>query len=220
MDVDDDEETLPASPMTFQDGIHAVLNAFGSVATPPRWPMFARQAKQFLRNAVEGFDEKHYGFASVLDLLRAAGKEGVLRVERDRQGAVRVFPGPRLAALTSAEPVESPPTDEAGADLGAGDPVTDGAGIELAADGAAKTDTDATQTDSPAVAAGPKKTVRRRRAATSKTAARTATKAVKTATPARVAKSAKPPAATKPAKPVKPRVRKAAKVKSAADVRE
>ena len=55
--------------------------------------MYVRQAKQFLRNAIEGFDERKYGFASVVDLLRAAGKEGVLRIERDRQGAVRVFPG-------------------------------------------------------------------------------------------------------------------------------
>jgi hypothetical protein len=32
----------------------------------------------------------------VVDLLRAAGKDGVLRVERDRHGAIRVFPGPKL----------------------------------------------------------------------------------------------------------------------------
>jgi hypothetical protein len=66
-----------------------------------------RQAKQFLRSAIEGFDERKYGFASVVDLLRAAGKEGVLRIERDRQGAVRVFPGsnltPRATTPTSAE---------------------------------------------------------------------------------------------------------------------
>ena len=72
--------------------------------------MYVRQAKQFLRNAIEGFDERKYGFASVVDLLRAAGKEGVLRIERDRQGAVRVFPGPNLAARPAApqfqEPVE------------------------------------------------------------------------------------------------------------------
>ena len=50
-----------------------------------------------------------YGFASVVDLLRAAGKEGVLRIERDRQGAVRVFPGPNLASRPAPqfqEPVE------------------------------------------------------------------------------------------------------------------
>ena len=64
--------------------------------------MYVRQAKQFLRNAIEGFDERKYGFASVVDLLRAAGKEGVLRIERDRQGAIRVFPGANLGAKPRA----------------------------------------------------------------------------------------------------------------------
>jgi hypothetical protein len=93
--------------MTMQDGIRAVQTAFGG-PTPPRWPMYVRQAKQFLRTSIEGFDEKNYGFASVVDLLRAAGKEGVLRIERDRQGAVRVFAGPKLSAPASA-PVEAQP---------------------------------------------------------------------------------------------------------------
>jgi hypothetical protein len=73
-----------------------VQRAFNEAVPPPRWPMYVRQAKQFLRNAIENFDERKYGFASVVDLLRAAGKEGVVRIERDRQGAVRVFPGNNL----------------------------------------------------------------------------------------------------------------------------
>jgi uncharacterized protein (TIGR00288 family) len=97
VEAETEEETLPPSPMTMQDGIRAVQTAFGG-PTPPRWPMYVRQAKQFLRNAIDGFDERNYGFATVVDLLRAAGKEGVLRIERDRQGAVRVFAGPKLAA--------------------------------------------------------------------------------------------------------------------------
>ena len=87
--------------MTMQDGIRAVQQAFTQAPTPPRWPMYVRQAKQFLRNAIENFDERKYGFASVVDLLRAAGKEGVVRIERDRQGAVRVFPGTNLQPKTA-----------------------------------------------------------------------------------------------------------------------
>jgi hypothetical protein len=60
-----------------------------------------RQARQFLRNSIAGFDERKYGFASVVDLLRAAGKEGVVRIDRDRQGAVRIFPGVNLAMKTA-----------------------------------------------------------------------------------------------------------------------
>jgi hypothetical protein len=105
---DEDEESMPASPMTMQDGIRAVQQAINRAPTPPRWPMYVRQAKQFLRGAIENFDERQYGFASVVDLLRAAGKEGVLRIERDRQGAVRVFPGANLAPRPVAPPVEEP----------------------------------------------------------------------------------------------------------------
>jgi uncharacterized protein (TIGR00288 family) len=102
----DDEDTMPPSPMSVQDGIRAVQQAFTQAATPPRWPMYLRQAKQYLRNAIEGFDERKYGFASVVDLLRAAGKEGVVRLERDRQGAIRVFPGVNMgpAPAAAAEP--------------------------------------------------------------------------------------------------------------------
>jgi uncharacterized protein (TIGR00288 family) len=109
-DLDADEEQMPVSPMSMQDGIRALQHAFTQSATPPRWPMYVRQAKQFLRSTIDGFDERKYGFASVVDLLRAAGKEGVLRVERDRQGAVRVFPGANLAPRV-APPVEQPAID-------------------------------------------------------------------------------------------------------------
>jgi hypothetical protein len=96
--------------MTMQDGIRAVQQAFTQAATPPRWPMYVRQAKQYLRNAIENFDERKYGFASVVDLLRAAGKEGVLRIERDRQGAIRVFPGTNLTPKSAT--VMEPTVDE------------------------------------------------------------------------------------------------------------
>src|SRR6185369_11829411 len=67
------------------------------------------QARQFLRTAIQGFDERKYGFASVVDLLRAGGKEGVFRIERDRQGAVRVFPGANLAP--KAAPMDGLPVE-------------------------------------------------------------------------------------------------------------
>jgi hypothetical protein len=119
---DEEEETLPPSPMSMQDGIRAVQQAFTQSATPPRWPMYMRQAKQFLRNAIEGFDERKYGFASAVDLLRAAAREGVVRLERDRQGAVRVFPGSNLEPKTGApsEVLDAAPVmDESEIDIAA-----------------------------------------------------------------------------------------------------
>ena len=55
--------------------------------------MYIRQAKQFLRNVDATFDERKYGFASLVDLLRACQREGLFRIERDRQGVMRLFPG-------------------------------------------------------------------------------------------------------------------------------
>jgi uncharacterized protein (TIGR00288 family) len=105
-DTDADEEQMPVSPMSLQDGIRAVQRAFTD-SPPARWPLYVRQAKQHLRTAIDGFDERKYGFASVVDLLRAAGKEGVVRIERDRQGAIRVFPGGNIAPKP-AMPVDEP----------------------------------------------------------------------------------------------------------------
>jgi uncharacterized protein (TIGR00288 family) len=95
--ADDEEGPLLEASLSLQEGIQAVRQALTGAAPSPRWPMYARQARQFFRSVIEGFDERKYGFASITDLLRAAGKEGVLRVERDRQGIVRVFPGANLA---------------------------------------------------------------------------------------------------------------------------
>jgi uncharacterized LabA/DUF88 family protein len=75
------------------DGIREVRRLFQSAQNPPRWPMYIRQAKQFLRNVDMSFDEHKYGFTSLVDLMRACQREGLFRIERDRQGVMRLFPG-------------------------------------------------------------------------------------------------------------------------------
>jgi uncharacterized protein (TIGR00288 family) len=109
-ETEDEDEAAPAATMSMQDGIRAVQHAFAH-AHNVRWPMYVRQARQFLRTAIEGFDERKYGFASVVDLLRAAGKESILRIERDRQGAVRVFPGLNLLSRPRTMDMEGLPAD-------------------------------------------------------------------------------------------------------------
>ena len=63
----------------------------------------------------------------MIDLFRAAGKEGVLRIERDRQGAVRLFPGANLTGRSATTPVEYRGSEggdvDAIADLVEGQPV-------------------------------------------------------------------------------------------------
>jgi uncharacterized LabA/DUF88 family protein len=83
---------VAAEPRT-ADGIREVRRLFQSAQNPPRWPMYIRQAKQFLRNVDGSFDERKFGFASLVDLLRACQRDGLFRIERDRQGVMRLFPG-------------------------------------------------------------------------------------------------------------------------------
>ena len=75
------------------DGIRDVRRIFQSAPNPPRFPMYVRQAKQFIRSVDPTFDERKFGFGSLQDLLRACQREGLFRIERDRQGVIRLFPG-------------------------------------------------------------------------------------------------------------------------------
>jgi hypothetical protein len=75
------------------EAIREVRRLFQSAPNPPRWPMYVRQVKQFLRGVDPTFDERKFGFASLNDLLRGCQKEGLFRMERDRQGVVRFFQG-------------------------------------------------------------------------------------------------------------------------------
>jgi hypothetical protein len=79
----------PASDASLGDGVALVRRVLAEATTQPRWPMYPRQFKQFLRTAQPDFDERRYG--SIADLMRACQKDGLLRLERDRQGALRVF---------------------------------------------------------------------------------------------------------------------------------
>jgi uncharacterized LabA/DUF88 family protein len=82
-------------------------NAIGA-----RWPMYLRNVKQILRAADAGFDERRYGFGGLMDLLRACQKEGLIRLERDRRGGLRVFQGMALQrAAAPAAIVDVPQTD-------------------------------------------------------------------------------------------------------------
>jgi uncharacterized LabA/DUF88 family protein len=88
------------------DGIRAVRRIFQSAPNPPRFPMYVRQAKQFMRAVDPQFDERQYGFGTLQDLLRACQREGLFRIERDRQGVIRLFPGNIMQPSTGADDLE------------------------------------------------------------------------------------------------------------------
>jgi hypothetical protein len=87
----DEDAEEPAAPTNgnIAEGVALIRAILAEATTPPRWPMYVRQLKQFIRNARPDFDERRYG--SILDLMRACQKDGFLRLERDRQGGLRVF---------------------------------------------------------------------------------------------------------------------------------
>jgi uncharacterized LabA/DUF88 family protein len=101
------QEGPPAQEPRLADGIREVRRLFQSAQNPPRWPMYVRQVKQFLRNVDPTFDERRFGFASLNDLLRAAQREGLFRMERDRQGVLRFFQG-NVMKPVEGEPIDIP----------------------------------------------------------------------------------------------------------------
>jgi len=82
-----------ASQPRVSEAVADVRRLFQAASQPPRWPMYVRQVKQFLRNVDSTFDERKFGFHGLNDLLRACQREGLFRVERDRQGVLRFFQG-------------------------------------------------------------------------------------------------------------------------------
>jgi uncharacterized LabA/DUF88 family protein len=90
------------------DGVKRVGEIL-KAATNARWPMYLRNVKQLLRAAEGGFDERRYGFSGLVDLVRACQKDGWVRLERDRRGGLRVFPGTALprAGFVRDMPAES-----------------------------------------------------------------------------------------------------------------
>ena len=98
------------------DAVALLRRVLESAPAPLRWPMYVRNIKQLMRAAESGFDERRYGFGGILDLLRAAQRDNLLRLERDRQGVLRVFPGATLQKPAHAQAVEAVapvPTGEA-----------------------------------------------------------------------------------------------------------
>ena len=130
--ADEAAPAAPADPERFVEGVREVRRLLTLVAGNARWPMYIRNVKQLLRSVDPTFDERKYGFSGFNELLRACAKDGLLRLERGRQGVLRVFAGASLPSMAAAPgPVDDPETmagDAAGAATPAPEelPFTDG----------------------------------------------------------------------------------------------
>jgi uncharacterized LabA/DUF88 family protein len=127
----------PAPPVigTPLEGVRAFAKVL-SASEIRKWPLYLRNVKQILRAAQPPFDERAYGYANLTDLLRAAGKDGLVRVDRDRQGVIRVFQGSLPVAV-----VETAPADPA--DMAAEAPVVEAAPAETVVEPTAEAAADA-----------------------------------------------------------------------------
>jgi uncharacterized LabA/DUF88 family protein len=96
----------PANAVQSVEAIRALEELLRESRSRPHWPMYLRSFKQYLRSLQPPFDERQYGFPSTYDLVRQAQKEGLLRVERNRQGVLRIFLTERFP---QADQPQSPP---------------------------------------------------------------------------------------------------------------
>jgi uncharacterized LabA/DUF88 family protein len=87
----------PPSAAQTEEGVRAMQEAFQNSKITPHWPMYLRNVKQFIKNSSPTFDERRYGFHSFLEAVRSAQRAGLFRLERNRQGILRVFPGTQIS---------------------------------------------------------------------------------------------------------------------------
>ncbi len=95
MEIPEPEPAQVSSPALGGEGIAALVELMGRAKTRPRWPFYLRGLKQYLRALDATFDERRYGFVTLHDLIRQGQRENFFRVERNRQGILRIFPGER-----------------------------------------------------------------------------------------------------------------------------
>jgi uncharacterized LabA/DUF88 family protein len=88
------------------EGYALIRDIFLRPGVVSRWPLYVRQAKQVIRAANEQFDERRYGFNGIVDALRHSQREGLFRLDRDRQGVIRIYPGPLLEGSGGATTID------------------------------------------------------------------------------------------------------------------
>ena len=111
----EDEAAAPAveaAPVSIVDGIHLLQRVLQTPGAISRWPMYIRNVKQAMRAVDPGFDERRHG--NLVDIVRACQRDGLVRLERDRQGVLRVFQGPQFKQVPPADGTEAGPGQQHG----------------------------------------------------------------------------------------------------------
>ncbi|HSW40125.1 MAG TPA: NYN domain-containing protein [Acidobacteriota bacterium] len=124
-----DEQPAPALPAS--DAIRVLEELLRDGKVKPYWPMYLRTFKQMIRSLQPPFDERAYGLSSTYDLARQAHKDGLFRVERNRQGILRIYPGERFQRTVTEPTAEGKaPVESSIAESAIKKPAPDGTGRE------------------------------------------------------------------------------------------
>ncbi len=95
------------TPEQAEDAIRSLTEVFQHATVVPHWPMYLRNVKQYIKNAAPTFDERKFGFTNFLETIRSCQRSGLFRLERNRQGILRVFPGPQFPHQASSAPMSA-----------------------------------------------------------------------------------------------------------------
>jgi len=77
----------------------------------PGKPTYVRHLAQAMRGVDPDFDEEQYGFRTLTELMHMGEREGIVKMQRDRQGAWRVIPV--VGATNGAAAADPDPSGEA-----------------------------------------------------------------------------------------------------------
>ncbi len=173
------EEPDNSAPPRVAEAVQMVRSVFERSETTPKWPMYLRNVKQLMKSVEPSFDEKEYGFSSLLDVVRQCQRAGVFRLERNRQGVLRIFQGDELTKPAAVAPsAETPAVSPQEPETSAAAPVPEAIEAEAAV---VDVDQKPTEVEAAPEVAEPKKTpARKRKVAATKT--RKTTKASKKTT--------------------------------------
>ena len=95
------------TPDQVEEAVRSLTEVFQHATVVPHWPMYLRNVKQYIKNAAPAFDERRFGFTNFLETIRACQRSGLFRLERNRQGILRVFPGPQFPHQASSAPMSA-----------------------------------------------------------------------------------------------------------------
>jgi uncharacterized LabA/DUF88 family protein len=131
------KEPQGAAPLQAGEAVLAMRQILEQTAAKAHWPMYLRTFKHLLRSGDPSFDERRFGISNIHDLARLAQREGLLRIERNRQGILRLFPVEQTPQASQTAPAaeEAAPVESIRAEFY--EPVPDG--LIQSADAAAET---------------------------------------------------------------------------------